>query len=74
MTFMKKFGAFWYDFLVGDRMELFIGPVVALMVAWGLLRMGLSSLVVGLFLFAAVCFVGGLSLALIARGGDGAGN
>ena len=30
MRYLRAFGAFWYDFLVGDRPELFVGAIVAL--------------------------------------------
>jgi hypothetical protein len=68
VVYLRKFAAFWYDFLVGDRMEVFLGPIVALLVVWLLLRMGISDLLAGLILFASVCLVGLLSLVLVTRG------
>ena len=67
MRYVRAFGAFWYDFLVGDRPELFVGPIVALFLAWILVRGGIEAGVVGLVLFAAVAFVGALSLYLTTR-------
>jgi hypothetical protein len=30
MGYIGAFGRFWYDFLIGDRPELFVGPIVGL--------------------------------------------
>ena len=65
MRYLRAFGAFWYDFLVGDRPELFLGPIAALVACWLLLQVGVPSAVVGVLLFAAVCLVAGLSLYLV---------
>ncbi len=67
MRYLRSFGAFWYDFLVGDRPELFLGPVVALALAWLLATARLPAGVVGAFLFAAVVAVGATSLVLTTR-------
>jgi len=67
MRYVRAFGAFWYDFLVGDRPELFVGPIVALFLAWILVRGGIGAGVVGLLLFASVALVGALSLYLTTR-------
>ena len=67
MRYLRAFGAFWYDFLIGDRIELFVGPLVALLVAWLLVGTGISAGLVGLVLFVAVLFVGAASLALATR-------
>ena len=67
MRYVRAFGAFWYDFLVGDRPELFLGPIVALLLAWVLVRGGVSAGIIGIVLFAAVAGVGALSLYLTAR-------
>ena len=53
MRYLRAFGAFWYDFLVGDKWELFVGPIVVLAVAWLLVEANIpGGLVVGAFLFA----------------------
>jgi hypothetical protein len=67
MRYVRAFGAFWYDFLVGDRPELFLGPIVALFLAWILVNGGVSAGITGIVLFAAVAGVGALSLCLTAR-------
>lgn len=64
MRYLRAFGAFWYDFLIGDRPELFVGPIVALAVVWLLLQAHIASGVVGLGLFVAVLLVGAISLYL----------
>ena len=53
MRYVRAFGAFWYDFLVGDRPELFLGPIVALVLAWMLVNGGLPAGGAGGVLFAA---------------------
>jgi hypothetical protein len=61
MRYVTAFGRFWYDFLIGDRPELFFGPVIGL---------GLVALVIrsawadagGLLLFGLVVVSGGWSL------------
>ncbi len=67
MRYVRAFGAFWYDFLVGDRPELFLGPIAALALAWLLVGAGVVPGVTGLVLFLAVCAVGALSLYLTTR-------
>ena len=67
MRYLRSFGAFWYDFLVGDRPELFVGPIVALALAWLLLQGHTASGVVGAVLFLAVVVVGCLSLHVSTR-------
>ncbi len=67
MRYLRAFGAFWYDFLIGDRMELFVGPIVALALVWLVVRAGGSGALDGLLLFLAVLAVGGVSLVLSVR-------
>ena len=67
MRHVRAFGAFWYDFLVGDRPELFLGPIAALVIAWLLVGAGVTPGVTGIVLFLAVCAVGALSLYLTTR-------
>ena len=40
MSWLRRFGAFWYDFVVGDSVVLAVGTVVALAVAAVLVRAG----------------------------------
>lgn len=65
MTWLRRLGAFWYDFLVGDRWELFVGPIVVLAVAGLLVAAGLPGAVVGPLLFLGVAAVGAASVAAI---------
>jgi hypothetical protein len=47
MRYLRAFGAFWYDFLIGDRPELFVGSIVALVVVWLAIQLGLSATLAG---------------------------
>ncbi len=62
MTWLRRFGAFWYDFLVGDRWELFLGPLAALVVAAVLVAGGVPGAVVGALLFAGLVAIGAASV------------
>ncbi len=62
MDVLRRFAGFWYDFLVGDRWELFLGPIAALVVAWLLTQMGAPGTLTGALLFVLVIAVGGLSI------------
>ena len=67
MAFLRRFAAFWYDFLVGDRWELFLGPLAALAVVGIAVGAGLSGVVAGLLLFVLIAGVAALSVALAVR-------
>jgi hypothetical protein len=67
MRYLRAFGAFWYDFLIGDRMELFVGPLVALLGAWILVQSGWPAGLVGLLLFVAISLIGAFSLTISVR-------
>lgn len=58
---------FWSDFLIGDRLELFVGPIVVLGAAAVLVRAGLASALVGALFFAAIALIGAISIALVTR-------
>jgi hypothetical protein len=62
MRYLIGFGRFWYDFLIGDRPELFVGPLAALALVARATQMGWTALS-GLLLFAFVVSSGGLGLA-----------
>ena len=68
MRWLRAFGRFWYDFLVGDRWELFVGPIVALAVAWLLVGAHVAGGLVGAVLFLSIAAVGALSVGLTLRG------
>ncbi len=67
MKYARQFYGFLYDFLVGDAWELFVGPIVALIVAWGLLQAGISAAIVGILLFVMIVGVGVANIAIALR-------
>jgi hypothetical protein len=67
MTFLRRVGAFWYDFLVGDRWELFAGPIAMLVLAWLLVGAGVPGAISGLVLFVGIVGVGAASVLSTAR-------
>jgi hypothetical protein len=62
MHYVIAFGRFWYGFLIGDRPELFVGPIVGLAVVAVLTQLGWAT-VAGLLLFIFVVASGGWGLA-----------
>lgn len=68
MKYLRQFGSFLYDFLVGDAWELFLGPIIGLVVAWALVQAGFSAAVIGGVLFVAVMVVAAVHLTLALRG------
>jgi hypothetical protein len=62
MRYVIGFGRFWYDFLIGDRPELFVGAIGAIALVALLTRAGWTA-GNGLLLFGLVVAVGGWSLA-----------
>ncbi len=67
MTYLRSFLAFWYDFLVGDRWELFVGPIVALVLVALMVRANGPAPLIGGLLFLLVSAVGALSVAWAMR-------
>ncbi len=67
MDWLRRFGRFWYDFLVGDRWELFVGPIVVLALTWGLASAGVSGALAGAVLFGGVVTVAAISIAATIR-------
>lgn len=67
MGALWAFGRFWYDFLVGDRWELFAGPIAALVLAGAVTRAGVPGLLAGGLLFLSITLVGGASIAWALR-------
>jgi uncharacterized membrane protein len=67
MKYLRQFWAFLYDFLVGDSWELFVGPILALGIAWLLVQAGVSALIVALLLFAMILGVAAANLYLALR-------
>lgn len=68
MRYLRQFGSFLYDFLVGDAWELFVGPLVALVVAWAILQAGLAQDLVGILLFVMVLVAAAINLTIALRG------
>jgi hypothetical protein len=67
MRYMRAFGTFWYDFLIGDHVELFLGPLVVLLVVWIPFRTGWAGGIDGFLLFAGITVVGAMSLTMSVR-------
>jgi ABC-type dipeptide/oligopeptide/nickel transport system permease subunit len=68
MRYLRAFFRFWYDFLVGDRWELFVGPIAALAAASLATQAGVPAPLAGGLLVALVALVGGASIAWASRG------
>jgi hypothetical protein len=43
MTRLRAFGAFWYDFVIGDDWQVAVAVVVGLFATWALSRAGVPS-------------------------------
>jgi hypothetical protein len=67
MRYLRSFLAFWYDFLVGDRWELFLGPIAALLIVWLATRASAPAPLSGALLFVLVASIGGASIAWAIR-------
>jgi hypothetical protein len=62
MRYLRAFGAFWYDFLIGDRPELFVGSIVVLGLVWVAINAGLNPALGGGLLTALILGLAGLSI------------
>jgi hypothetical protein len=62
VRYVRAFGAFWYDFLIGDRPELFLGSIVVLGLVWVAINMSLSPTVAGGLLTVLILLLAGLSI------------
>jgi len=62
MRYLRAFGAFWYDFLIGDRPELFVGSIGVLGLVWIALQVGLDPTVGGGLLAVLILVLAGLSI------------
>ena len=69
MRYLHAFGAFWYDFLIGDRPELFAGSIVVLGLVWIAINMGMSPTAAGGLLTALILALAGLSIWSASRQG-----
>lgn len=67
MSYLRQLAAFLYDFLVGDAWELFVGPIVVLLIGAALVAVGASAAIVGLVLVVGVAAVAALNIAAALR-------
>lgn len=67
MRYLRGFGAFWYDFLIGDRPELFVGSIGVLGLVWVALQIGLDPTVAGGLLAVLILLLAGLSIGTATR-------
>ena len=67
MCYLRAFVAFWYDFLIGDRPELFAGSIVVLGLVWLAVNMGLSPTAAGGLLTVLILLLAGLSIRSASR-------
>lgn len=65
--YLRAFGAFWYDFLIGDRPELFVGSIAVLGATWLSIQAGLEPGLAGLILTLLVVGLGAASLLRASR-------
>src|SRR3954463_14004630 len=63
MGYLRRFAAFLYDFLVGDAWELFVGPIVILILAWLAVTAGMAGWLAGVGLVVGMLIVAGISVA-----------
>ncbi len=62
MRYLRAFGAFWHDFLIGDRPEIFAFSILLLALVWAAIRMGLDATLAGGILLVGTMVVGSWSL------------
>jgi hypothetical protein len=62
MRYVIAFGRFWFDFFIGDRPELFVGPVVGLALVAVTIQLGWGA-ASGVLLVGFVVASGGWGLA-----------
>ena len=65
--YLRAFGIFWYDFLVGDRPELFVGSIAILAAVWAAIQVGLEPGLAAVMLAALVVGLAAASLWLASR-------
>ena len=63
MSYVRRFVMFWYDFLVGEKIELFLGPLLILLIIGVAIKGGLDPALAGILMFLLVVAVAGFSLA-----------
>lgn len=60
--YLRAFGTFWYDFLIGDRPELFVGSIAVLAATWLAVQAGLDPGLAGLVMTLLVVCLAAASL------------
>ena len=60
--YLRAFGLFWYDFLIGDRPELFVGSIAVVAATWLGVQAGLESGLASLILTLLVVCLAAASL------------
>jgi len=63
VSYVRRFVMFWYDFLVGEKIELFVGPLLILLIIGVAVKGGLYPALAGILMFLLVVGVAGFSLA-----------
>jgi hypothetical protein len=69
--YLRAFGVFWYDFLIGDRPELFVGSIAILAAIWAGVQIGLEPGLASLVLAALVVGLAAASLWRASRPSSG---
>jgi hypothetical protein len=63
MKFLKSFGQFWYDFIIGDDWKIAVAVVLALVVLLGVMSLNLFG-EAGLTVFGGVAIVVAFAISL----------
>jgi hypothetical protein len=63
MKFLKSFGAFWYDFIIGDDWKIAVAVVISLALLLGAMSAGLFG-DAGLTIFGGVLIVAAFAISL----------
>lgn len=75
MSFLRAFGKFWYDFVIGDDWKIAVGVVTAVGLTIGLLTLNVVG-DVGVAIFGAIAIISAfaISLAIDVRSSPGLPN
>jgi hypothetical protein len=67
IRFLKAFGRFWYDFIIGDDWKIAVGVVIALALTWLLFAVGVPEKIVTVLGGALILAAFTISLAIDLR-------
>ena len=67
IRFLKAFGRFWYDFIIGDDWKIAVGVVIALSLTWLLFVVGVPEKIVTLLGGVLILAAFTISLAIDVR-------